>query len=158
MDDQSYHSAMVQVRNEFHAHVSICGLVLANKVLPGIDDAARRFREHKADKGYQLNGHKNLTAYINSLGYKPATVRKWRQRLRDLEEKVLLLTSNPSAENICDDENQNKPKENTQAQIVKLAVKGSSIICNQLGTRLKETAEGKEVVQIASEILELNRK
>lgn len=94
MDDCRFNAAMVDARNEFHQHVFASGLVLANKVLPGIDDAARRFQQHKDDKEYRLDGQDCLTGYIHSLGYKPATIRKWRQRLKDREliEKVKLLT------------------------------------------------------------------
>ena len=101
MDDQTYNAAMVEARNEFYGYGVVSGLVLAKKVLPGIDDAARRFQEHKADKDYRLNGQDNLTTFIHSLGYKPATVRKWRQRLREQEliQKIKLLTSNTGAEN-----------------------------------------------------------
>jgi hypothetical protein len=102
MDDQTYNAAMLEARNEFHAYGVVSGLVLAKKVLPGIDDAARRFQEHKADKDYRLNGQDNLTTYIYWLGYKPATVRKWRQRLREQEliQKIKVLTSNTGAKNM----------------------------------------------------------
>jgi transposase-like protein len=95
MDDQEYNAAMVEARNEFRAYRAAYGLVAARKLLPGIDDARRRFREHKADKGYRLNGQDSVTAYIRWLGYEPATVRKWRQRLRDQD------AGNTGAENRC---------------------------------------------------------
>jgi hypothetical protein len=103
VDDQTYNTAMVEARNEFQVHGVKAGLVLAKKVLPGIDDAARRFQEHKVDKDYRLNGQDNLTAYVHSLGYKPATLREWKQRLRDQElklvQKIKVLSNATSAKN-----------------------------------------------------------
>jgi hypothetical protein len=203
IDDQTYHSTMQAAVTTAGSHAILMGMTLAKVVMPGIEEAARRFSAHKGDESYRLNGQRNPTEYIASLGLKAATIRKWRQRLKEQEQKIKALTGSSGTENepsaagkhrdkydatdsarleriahaaedaaktnpdddafnpvrhAIENKPEHMPEGSSHKQTVRLALEASSIIFNHLGDRLMGTAEGNRLVQIAREILELNRK
>lgn len=60
-----------------------CGLVLYNIIVPGLEYAEQLFAQGKI-----VHGCKGKEEYIESLGLKPSTVRKWKQRSKELKERL----------------------------------------------------------------------
>ncbi len=85
LDDRSFHNTLVGFVAEAHQQYAELGLNLYYKILPGIEDARRRFVEYRGDPKYELNGCKGFQEYVKALGVKPATLRKWRERAKERE-------------------------------------------------------------------------
>ena len=80
LDDATFHRTLSNFVKQAEEHYANIGLTLYYRVLPGLQDAQRRFTEHKSDPEYRLNACKGIEEYIRKLGLDPARVRKWRQR------------------------------------------------------------------------------
>lgn len=73
-------------------------------------------------------------------------------------QRALSAMAEGNKQQHCRKKRQGMPYVRPQNPIVTLAVKASSIVSNQLRDRLIGTTEGKQLVQIATRILELSRK
>jgi hypothetical protein len=83
MNDDAFHTTLVGFVEQAMQQTSDLGLTLYCRILPGLQDAQRRFDEHTDDPEYRLDGCAGIEQYISKLGLKPATVRKWRQREKE---------------------------------------------------------------------------
>ncbi|MGD0972929.1 MAG: hypothetical protein ABR866_02495 [Candidatus Korobacteraceae bacterium] len=94
LDDKTFTKTLVGFVEQGKKQAEELGSTLYYKILPGLQDARRRFDEHKREPQYRLNGCPGIEAFTRKLGLKPATVRKWRQRekerLFNAEVKLLL--------------------------------------------------------------------
>jgi hypothetical protein len=80
LDDQTFHSTLSDFVQQAQGQYAEFGLTLYYRILPGLDDAQRRFLEHKGNPDYRLDGCAGIEQYVKKLGLTPARVRKWRQR------------------------------------------------------------------------------
>jgi transposase-like protein len=83
LDDKTFTKTLAEFVKQAQKQEEELDSTVYYKILPGLDDAKRRFAEHKGDPRYRLNGCAGIEAYIRELGLKPATVRKWRQRAKE---------------------------------------------------------------------------
>jgi len=83
MQPQEFHQTMCQVLQNAKEENLRCGLALYNIFLPGLEFAEQVFAQGKT-----INGCKGKEEYIESLGLKPATVRKWKQRAQELAARL----------------------------------------------------------------------
>ena len=83
LNDEVFHTTLARFVEQARQQTSDLGLTLYCRILPGLQDAQRRFEEHSDDPGYRLDGCAGIEEYIVKLGLKPATVRKWRQREKE---------------------------------------------------------------------------
>src|SRR5664280_3523582 len=94
LDDKTFTKTLAKFVEQGKKQAEELGSTLYYKILPGLQDARRRFAEHKGDTQYRLNGCTGIEQFTRKLGLKPATVRKWRQRekerLFNAEVKLLL--------------------------------------------------------------------
>jgi uncharacterized coiled-coil protein SlyX len=97
LDDQTFHTTLSGFVQEAQGQYAVYGLTLYYRILPGVQDAHRRFSEHEGDTNYSLDGCKGIEEYIKKLGLKPATIRKWRQRdkERQFAREIKLLAGGP---------------------------------------------------------------
>jgi hypothetical protein len=99
LDDQTFHTTLSVFVQQAQAQYAEFGLTLYYRVLPGLQDAERRFKEHEGNPTYSLDGCKGIEEYIKKLSLKPATVRKWRQRDKERQfmREVKLLAGRPES-------------------------------------------------------------
>jgi hypothetical protein len=83
LNDDAFHTTLVGFVKQARQQASDLGLTLYCRILPGLQDAQRRFAEHSDDSEYRLDGCAGIEEYIRKLDLKPATVRKWRQREKE---------------------------------------------------------------------------
>jgi hypothetical protein len=69
--------------SDFRGHYAQAGVQLAAVILPGLEDAKRRFKN-----GEVIEGCEKIEQYIRHLGFTPEQVRQWRHRLNDLMKKL----------------------------------------------------------------------
>jgi hypothetical protein len=89
MSTKEFHETLCSRVDEMQKGFMQTGLTLYQQILPGLEDARRRFAA-----GEKINGHKGIEAYIESLGLTPEQVRQWRHRAleKELIKKTGLLT------------------------------------------------------------------
>jgi hypothetical protein len=75
LDDKTFSKTLAEFVKQAQKQEEELDSTVYYKILPGLDDAKRRFAEHKGDPRYRLNGCAGIEAYIRELGLKPATVR-----------------------------------------------------------------------------------
>jgi hypothetical protein len=80
LDDQTFHSTLSDFVQQAQGQYAEFGLTLYYRILPGLDDAQRRFLKRKGNPDYRLDGCAGIEQYVKKLGLTPARVRKWRQR------------------------------------------------------------------------------
>jgi hypothetical protein len=83
LNDDAFHTTFVGFVEQARQQTADLGLTLYCRILPGFQDAQRRFEEHSDDPNYRLDGCAGIEAYIVKQGFKPATLRKWRQREKE---------------------------------------------------------------------------
>jgi hypothetical protein len=100
LDDHAFHETLSGFVDKARGQVEEVGLTLYCCILPGLQDATRRFEEHSNDPEYRLDGCRGIEEYIKKIGLNPATVRKWRQRQK---ERMFLqaLTLLPGQQRKC---------------------------------------------------------
>jgi hypothetical protein len=106
LDDKTFHSTLSHFVKQAQGQYADFGLTLYYRVLPGLQDAQRRFREHEHDPEYRLEGCSGVEEYVKKLGLKPARVRKWKQR--DKERQFMRKLKLLSGIEICPDCGQEK--------------------------------------------------
>jgi len=111
LDDQTFHTTLSDFVQHAQRQYAEFGLTLYYRILPGLQDAERRFKEHEDNPTYTLDGCKGIEKYIKKLGLKPATIRKWRQRDKERQfmREVKLLTGRPATCPECGREKGHKP-------------------------------------------------
>jgi uncharacterized small protein (DUF1192 family) len=111
LDDQTFHITLSGFVQQVQGQYAECGLTLYYRILPGLEDAERRFRDNDGDPTYTLEGCKGIEEYIKELGLKPATIRKWRQRDKERRfmREVKLLTGESAPCGECGKEKGHKP-------------------------------------------------
>jgi hypothetical protein len=99
LDDPTFHSTLSSFVQQAQAQYADFSLTLYYRILPGLQDAQRRFKDHEKDSAYRLDGCKGIEEYIRKLGLNPASVRKWRQRDKERQSmrEIKLLAGGPEA-------------------------------------------------------------
>lgn len=92
MTETQFHLTMVNATDKANERARQQGLAIYRIILPGLEFAKAQFAEGKT-----VNGCTGIEAYTTSLGLRPATIRKWRQRdaESDLLKKINHLTFVP---------------------------------------------------------------
>jgi alkylated DNA repair dioxygenase AlkB len=83
LNDDAFNTTLMGFVEQARRQTADVGLTLYCRILPGLQDAQRRFEEHKGDPNYRLNGCAGIEEYIRKAGLNPATIRKWRQREKE---------------------------------------------------------------------------
>jgi hypothetical protein len=89
MTTDNFHESLIGSIDQMQENNMQAGLILATKVLPGLDDAKRRF-----NAGETIDAYNKIEAYTKSLGFTPEQVRQWRSRLKK-KELAKLIEHNP---------------------------------------------------------------
>jgi hypothetical protein len=99
LDDPTFHATLSCFVQEAQRHYAKFGLTLYYRILPGLQDAQRRFADHKENPDYRLDGCTGIEEYVKRLGLDPARIRKWRQRDKERqftrEMKLLVAAGEP---------------------------------------------------------------
>ena len=99
LDDQTFHRTLSDFVQQAQGQYAEFGLTLYYRILPGLQDAQRRFGEHRDEPDYRLDGCAGIEQYVKKLGLTPARVRKWRQRDKErqfVREVKLLAGGSPT--------------------------------------------------------------
>lgn len=168
LDDQTFHTTLSGFVQQAQGHYAQYGLTLYYRILPGLQDAERRFKEHEGNPTYTLEGCKGIEEYVKKLGLKPATIRKWRQRDKERQfmREVKFLAGGPETCSECGRGKGHKsscshyvppppapPEDETEAKI--LAQQCLRMTCTLVGPSVDSFPERvKKVISMAEAVQE----